>query len=231
MKTIAIIGAGKGLGMSIAKRFGREGFQVALVARKEEKLKQMVDELTAENITAAYFIGDVKKQDEMNLAAQKIIAHFGSLDIVKFNANPAKEPPTYVFDVTEANMRDAFEGYTLGGMHVVNAFLPIFRVQKRGAFLFTVGLSSVYPLPKYANVGPAMSALRNYVADVRTALKDEDDNEIRVLFRAFGVVLRPGSGKANDPDIAADMWYQVYSSNKNDDDVYPDGVTDKTIVR
>jgi NAD(P)-dependent dehydrogenase (short-subunit alcohol dehydrogenase family) len=33
-KTIAVFGVGPGMGRSIARRFGREGFQVALVARK-----------------------------------------------------------------------------------------------------------------------------------------------------------------------------------------------------
>lgn len=42
MKTIAIVGAGPGLGLSIAKKFGKNGFQVALVARNEEKLNQLV---------------------------------------------------------------------------------------------------------------------------------------------------------------------------------------------
>lgn len=32
MKTLVIVGAGKGLGLSVAKRFGKEGFQVAIDA-------------------------------------------------------------------------------------------------------------------------------------------------------------------------------------------------------
>ncbi|HKN30456.1 MAG TPA: hypothetical protein VJY34_22270 [Roseiarcus sp.] len=34
-KTIAIVGAGPGLGLSLAHGFGREGFRVALIARPE----------------------------------------------------------------------------------------------------------------------------------------------------------------------------------------------------
>ncbi|WP_326109257.1 SDR family NAD(P)-dependent oxidoreductase [Paenibacillus kribbensis] len=41
MKTIAIIGAGKGLGLFLAKRFGKEDFQVALVARNAVKLANL----------------------------------------------------------------------------------------------------------------------------------------------------------------------------------------------
>ena len=39
MKTIAIVGAGTGLGLSLAKKFGAEGFKVAAISRNAEKLK------------------------------------------------------------------------------------------------------------------------------------------------------------------------------------------------
>lgn len=47
MKTIAIIGAGLGLGLSIAKKFGAQGFKVALVSRNTEKLEIITNELKA----------------------------------------------------------------------------------------------------------------------------------------------------------------------------------------
>ncbi|WP_269322470.1 SDR family NAD(P)-dependent oxidoreductase [Paenibacillus sp. FSL H7-0357] len=45
MKTIAIVGAGPGLGLSIAKKFGTNGFQVALISRNADKLNHLADEL------------------------------------------------------------------------------------------------------------------------------------------------------------------------------------------
>jgi len=41
-KTIAIVGAGPGLGLSIAKQFGANGYKVALIARRKESLDQLV---------------------------------------------------------------------------------------------------------------------------------------------------------------------------------------------
>jgi short-subunit dehydrogenase len=45
MKTLAIVGAGPGLGLGIAKRFGAEGFNLALLARTREKLDGLVADL------------------------------------------------------------------------------------------------------------------------------------------------------------------------------------------
>ena len=44
-KTIAVFGAGPGMGRSVARRFGREGFQVALVARNQTRLDAFAGEL------------------------------------------------------------------------------------------------------------------------------------------------------------------------------------------
>ncbi|KND37998.1 SDR family NAD(P)-dependent oxidoreductase, partial [Streptomyces stelliscabiei] len=59
MPVIAVIGAGPGLGLSIARRFGREGFQVALVSRTQDKLDALAARLAAEGIEAAGFAADV----------------------------------------------------------------------------------------------------------------------------------------------------------------------------
>jgi short-subunit dehydrogenase len=44
-KTIAVFGVGPGMGRSVARRFGREGFQVALVARNQTRLDAFTGEL------------------------------------------------------------------------------------------------------------------------------------------------------------------------------------------
>ena len=51
-KTIAVFGAGPGMGRSVARRFGREGFQVALVARNQTRLDAYTGELAADGISA-----------------------------------------------------------------------------------------------------------------------------------------------------------------------------------
>jgi short-subunit dehydrogenase len=59
MATIAIVGAGPGLGRSIAKVFGRNGFSVALVARTQEKLDGLAVELRKSGVEAVGFAADV----------------------------------------------------------------------------------------------------------------------------------------------------------------------------
>ncbi|RZL40761.1 MAG: SDR family NAD(P)-dependent oxidoreductase [Pedobacter sp.] len=58
-KTIVIIGAGPGVGFAVAQRFGKEGYNVALLARSEEKLDNLVKQLEAQEISVASFYADV----------------------------------------------------------------------------------------------------------------------------------------------------------------------------
>ena len=50
-KTIAVFGAGPGLGRGIARRFGREGYQVALVGRRQEALDEIAGELRDDGVS------------------------------------------------------------------------------------------------------------------------------------------------------------------------------------
>jgi short-subunit dehydrogenase len=59
MPTIAIVGAGPGMGLSIAKVFGGHGFQVALISRHKDKLDTLVAQLTDSGITTDAFPADV----------------------------------------------------------------------------------------------------------------------------------------------------------------------------
>ncbi len=52
MTTIAIVGAGAGLGAAVARRFGAEGFAVALISRSQERVDELARTLADEGITA-----------------------------------------------------------------------------------------------------------------------------------------------------------------------------------
>ncbi|MFI6955673.1 SDR family NAD(P)-dependent oxidoreductase [Nocardia sp. NPDC050408] len=62
MTTIAIVGAGSGLGMATGRRFGREGFSVALIARSQDKLDRLAAELADDRIPAVGYAADVQNR-------------------------------------------------------------------------------------------------------------------------------------------------------------------------
>jgi len=85
MKTIAIVGAGPGLGLSMAKTFGENGLQVALIARRKESLDQMVDTLKSLGIESQGFVADVMNEQSIINAFYAVKAKYGSINVLGYS--------------------------------------------------------------------------------------------------------------------------------------------------
>src|SRR5215467_9848467 len=85
VKTLAIVGAGPGLGLSLAKTFGLHGYRVALIARNQEKLDSYVQELQALHIEAAGFAADVLNAPQLEAALARVKETLGAVDILEYS--------------------------------------------------------------------------------------------------------------------------------------------------
>ncbi|APO48332.1 short-chain dehydrogenase [Paenibacillus xylanexedens] len=216
------------LGLSIAKSFGKRGFQVALVGRNAAKLQDMVDELKADSIEASYFVADIFNKEQIEQAMTNMKEKYGQIDVLEFSPTAGNYPPSSVLELTAENARDAFEANVVSAIHVVNAVLPDMLARKEGALLFTSGLSAMYPVSMMGNIGIALSGLRNYVANLHTSLSAQG---IFVDHRSLGLLIKEsGTGAINDPDVIAEMWYQAYVDKNVWEEEYPKGVTPETIL-
>jgi len=84
-KTITIIGANPGLGLSLAKKFESNDFNVALVARNENTLISLVKELKDLNIESKYYVADLSNLDLLSSTLKTIESDFGKIDLVDFS--------------------------------------------------------------------------------------------------------------------------------------------------
>ncbi|MFD0448989.1 SDR family NAD(P)-dependent oxidoreductase [Streptomyces indonesiensis] len=83
-KTIAIFGAGSGLGAATARRFGREGYAVALVARRPEPLAELAARLGTEGIDAESFTADLSDPSVVPGLLERITTRFDRIDVVAY---------------------------------------------------------------------------------------------------------------------------------------------------
>lgn len=225
MKTLVIVGAGPGLGLSIAKKFGVNGFQVALISRNAEKLNILVKELQGLNIEAAAFPADLYNKDQLATAFQAIKEKYGFIDVLEFSPTSGNYPPIPASKVTEEHALDAFQGQVVAAIRSVEHVLPEMIEKNSGSILFTTGLSSIYPIPMMGNIGIAISGLRNYAHNLHSDLAPKG---IYVGHLALGVFIKPGT--ATDPGLIADVWYDMYLSKSVLEETFPPGVTPETIV-
>lgn len=83
-KVLLITGASSGIGRASAFLAAKNGYKVALVARREDKLREIVDELGEAQALA--LPADITKLEELGRAVHKTIDRFGKIDAVFANA-------------------------------------------------------------------------------------------------------------------------------------------------
>lgn len=95
-KLIVIIGAGPGLGLSVAKRFAKEGFDSVLVARNEAALKEMCGELSQNGAKSYYTTADVADEKQLATILLAIENEYGTPDCVVYNTGITAPDPEYL---------------------------------------------------------------------------------------------------------------------------------------
>lgn len=82
-----IVGASSGLGAALARKLIREGYTLALLARRGKQLAELCAELNTDGVTRALaYEHDVLDYEKVPLLLKKIIADLGGLDLFIFNA-------------------------------------------------------------------------------------------------------------------------------------------------
>lgn len=170
--TIAVFGAGPGLGRSIARRFGQAGYQAALVARTTTRLNAMVEELADEGITAAAFPTDLTNRKALPATIAAITARFGHIDVLAYSPG-GLDWLNHQTDVRTANV-DAFE-YPLdlllrAPVTLVQEVLPGMLERDKGTVLFGLAVTASRPYPQLANVSTAAAAARAYLQNLNVSL-------------------------------------------------------------
>lgn len=220
MPVIAIVGAGDGLGASIARVFGKHGFRVALLARSQHRLDALATQLKTEGIEAAGFTVDVMDRPSLATAFARVKERFGAVDVLEYS--PAVSTPGTVLDmvtplqVTPENLQPQLDFYLNGAVAAAAQVLPEMLETGAGTLLFTTGGGSVSPIPMMGNVNAASAALRNWVLNLNQELADKGVYAVHV---AIGVWL--GSGDPHDePAAVAERYWDLYTARDQAELVY-----------
>jgi NAD(P)-dependent dehydrogenase (short-subunit alcohol dehydrogenase family) len=209
MSTIAIVGAGPGLGIAIARTFGSHGYDVALISRNREKLDGLVSALESDGIKAAAFTADVRDRRALTQALRDAAAHFGGIDVLEYSpgGTAADTKLTLPSETTVEDMQFQAEFQLYGAITATQAVLPALREAGAGTLLFTTGAGSVDPVPQVGNVNAAAAALRNWAINLNKELAGTGVYAVHVgIDVSINQSVVPGFPTAPAEDIAAAYW-------------------------
>ncbi|GHD29114.1 short-chain dehydrogenase [Streptomyces violarus] len=211
MPSIAIVGAGPQMGLALARTFGSQGFDVALISRDRDKLDDLVGKLEAEGIDAAAFPANVLDRAGLTRAIESAAAKFGGIEVLEYSpvgafgitaltAPTGTEPSHVEFEMN-------FQLY--GAIAATQAVLPAMREAGAGTLLYTTGAGSIWPDPRVANVNAAAAALRNWVMNLHKELAGAGTGIQAAhvgIDSSIGVSVIPGVEAARPEQITPLYW-------------------------
>ncbi|MCA9707086.1 MAG: SDR family NAD(P)-dependent oxidoreductase [Myxococcales bacterium] len=141
-RTIMICGFGPGISTAVARKFGEEGFQVALVARSAERLEQGVATLSEAGITAKGFACDLGDPAAVTRLVADVREGLGPVTVIHWNAYAGVAGDLTTCDLQE--VRTVFDVGVVGAVAAIQAALPDLSAAEGAAVLVTGGGFSTY---------------------------------------------------------------------------------------
>ena len=185
-KVAIVTGAGTGIGRGMVEAFIEEGASVALVGRREEKLREVAEGLPEDRIMCCPC--DVADREAVNAMTESVLGRFGDIEILVNNAGINSNPRS-VAEVDPLVWDQTIAINLTGVFNCVRAALPTLR-ERGGGVVITV--SSMAGKQASELAGAAYSASKHGAVALTHSINDEErGNSIRACAICPGEVETP----------------------------------------
>jgi uncharacterized protein len=167
--TCVVTGASSGIGIELARELARRGLGVTLVARREDKLRDLAAELVAAyGIRAAVIATDLADEGARARIATALADCGLTVDVLVNNAGFSTMGPVAESDPLRemAMVRTDVEAV----VHLCSIFLPGMVERRRGAILNVASTAAFQPLPGQAGYGASKAFVLSYSQGMRAEL-------------------------------------------------------------
>ncbi|MET7389252.1 SDR family NAD(P)-dependent oxidoreductase [Streptomyces sp. NPDC005529] len=203
MTTIAVIGAGPGLGAAVARRFGREGFGIALVSRNQERVDALAAELTGAGLTARGFAADVRDPKALAAVLDAVPEALGPIEVLQYSPIPHPDFMRPVLETRPDDLVGPIEFSLYGPVAAVRQVLPGMRSLGRGTLLFVNGGSAVIPHAERAGTSIAFAAESAYGHLLHDTLAPDGIHVGQLIIPG---AISPGHPRKDPGALAETLW-------------------------
>ncbi len=202
MPHLLVVGAGPGIAAATARRFGREGYAVGLVARRGEALAELAGELRADGVRVDHATAEAGDPGSLTAAVGFLTDALGPADVLLYNVSVGRQAA--VPELTPEDLLDDLAAGAVGLQTAVRAVLPGMRAAGSGTVLVTGGGSADRPIPAMATLGVQKAALRALAEVQARALAPEGIHVATATIR--GLV---GEDKQISPERIAELYAEL----------------------
>jgi short-subunit dehydrogenase len=168
--TCLVTGASSGIGTEIARQLAGRGLGVSLVARREQKLRVLAEELrSAHGVRVEVLPTDLTDEDARAALPVQLEALGLAVDVLVNNAGLSTMGPVYCSDRAAelAMVRTDVEAV----VDLCTIFVPAMASRRRGAVLNTASTAAFQPLPGQAGYAAAKAFVLSYSHSLRAELR------------------------------------------------------------
>tara|TARA_B100000700_G_scaffold62232_2_gene68419 strand:- start:241 stop:984 length:744 start_codon:yes stop_codon:yes gene_type:complete len=221
-KKIWITGASSGIGRAVAEKFAKEGWKVAISARRKEILDEM-----AKNPNIFSFPLDVTKEDQVNEVFSKIMENFKYLDICFFCSGTYN--PKYEQKIDAKKIKSTMDTNFLGTVHCVKSVESFFKNKKSGQISIVSSVAGYRGLPNSSGYGPSKAALTNFAESIYFDFKKYN---VKISVISPGFIKTPLTDKnefkmpfLKSTEFAAEKIYEGLTNSKSFEIDFPKQLT------
>ena len=172
---ILITGASSGIGRELAYSYASKENELILLARREERLVEIVNELKPKVKSISYIVVDVREFELLQTKLQTLT----SLDMVILNAGVALGHGHK--RTTHQAFRNLFDVNLFSNHAMLEILLPIFEAQQSGKIVFISSISALFPMPSAKVYSASKVALNNYAQALRYKYNKQNIKVLTIL--------------------------------------------------
>jgi NADP-dependent 3-hydroxy acid dehydrogenase YdfG len=208
-KVVIITGASSGIGEATAKLLASKGAKLVLGARREDQLKQIVEEIERDGGQAVYQKLDVTEPSDNDAIVRLAKETFGGVDVIFLNAGIMPNSPLSALKTDD--WHQTVDVNVNGVLNGVAAVLPTFIEQKSGHIVATSSVAGLKAYPGGAVYGGTKWFVRDFMEVLRmeSAMEGTNIRTGTIYPAAIGTELL---GTISDKDTAEQMGsvYDTY---------------------
>jgi NAD(P)-dependent dehydrogenase (short-subunit alcohol dehydrogenase family) len=176
---VLVVGAGPGVGGSVARRFGRDGYDVLLVGRHDPVLEELGQLLESEGVGARWSAVDITDGRAFSAAVSELGETAGRIDVLHFNPSAFRQKTPL-----ELTPEELAVDVTLGVGALLTAVQAARPFMSAGGRVTATGsMAADKPWNEAASLGVQKAGLRNLIHSIDTTLRPDGIRAVSVTVR------------------------------------------------
>jgi NAD(P)-dependent dehydrogenase (short-subunit alcohol dehydrogenase family) len=220
----AIVGAGEGLGRSLAAAFAAKGFDVALLSRSPQGSAAAADAARRANsrVKVQFVAVDASNPQTVEEGLARVVREAGGVEVLIYNVRGDLRPKLPLA-IDYAELRDIFEIEVVGALAAAKAVMPAMIERARGTVIFSSATAAfrgsagnpLYAIGKFGLRALAQSLAKAYAkAGVHVAhIRLDCDLDVPIVRQLLGAKFDPT--RAASPDDVAQTYLWVCEQPKS----------------